>query len=272
MAADSSHGQVIVAAGVATVANTRLGEFTVPAREGGWTMNHVMGQLVPITNTPAEAVNGFFGFTTPTGNFEPSPDPSRFLVAAQSSCLGAVADVPTCPLHRYDIENKIAGNALVGIAVELAIAAATAPIWAVGVHYAPDIVVPKRAFWCDRVRTTVTAAARTLVGRITLSERASEIVGIMGHLIQDGVLVTAEELIGFYDLVSDDVSLQPSEWLFNQAFGAGLGATINGGQIAPPMPHPVSIPVPGGAKIDCFVTLETAVTNGADAEIMILYR
>lgn len=272
MAAESSHGQVIVAVGVATVADTIIGTIEVPQRDTPWLINSIMGQIARQTGTAAEALNGNFGFGSPLGDLTPAPDPSRYLIKESCSLLGSVSDVSSCPLHKYDQEILIAGKGNVGFNVQAAIAPAVAPIWAVGIHYAPDIVVPKRAMFANRVRTTVTATTRTQVGTITLSEKATEIVGIIGHLTQDGVLTTAEELIGFFDISSQDISVQPSDWLFNEVYGAGLGATIAGGEVYPPMPHLVSIPVPGGARIDCFVTLETAVTNGADVEICLLYR
>jgi len=85
-------------------------------------------------------------------------------------------------------------------------------------------------------------------------------------------LTTAEELIGFFRLSSDDVNLAPSQWPFGASYGAGVGALIGNDVIAPPSMIPVAIGVPGGARIDTFVDLNTALTNAAEVEIFIGYE
>ena len=273
MAANSSHGQVRAAATVATVVETQIGAaLELPTRAEGWVINDITAQVVRVTATAAENTAGTVRLNAPSGDLTPDPQPSRWPVFADGAFLGATANVGNCPLHRYAVELAAAGKADLEFFATNSTADTAAPIWLMGIHYAPEIVVPKRAFFSNFVRANQTTAVRTQVGTITLSEKATEIVGIIGFLSQNNVLTTAEELVGFFDLSSEDVELVPSQWLFNDVQGAGLGATIGGHFHFPPSPHQVSIPVPGGARIDCFVTLTTAVTNAADVMIAIQYR
>ena len=91
-------------------------------------------------------------------------------------------------------------------------------------------------------------------------------------LINDGVLTTAEELIGFFRLASDDIDLVPAQYPFPMGYSAGLGALIMSGPFIPSDLIPVDIPVIGGARINCFVDLNTAVTTAAEVQVYIAYE
>lgn len=273
MAADSSHGLVRVTATVATVVETQLGgNIQLPVRAGNWMINDISGQVVRQTADPAVSMGGTINLISPSGDLTPDPAPANRPVYESGSLLNTTSGVSACPIWRYPTEIGASGLATISFFATNAIASATAPIWAQGIHFAPAIVVPQRPLFATFVRATQSAVARTLVGTITLSEKAQKITEIMGIVSQDGVLTTAEELIGFFDLASDDIELAPSQWLFNTAFGAGIGATIASGYHAVRNPYLVDIPVVGGARIDCFITLTTAVTNPADVMIYIGYR
>jgi hypothetical protein len=273
MAAESSHGIVRVASTIATIVETQIGaNVELPTRANGWMINHITGYVARITATAAESTGGHIRLNSPSGDLTPDPQPSRWPIYADASFLGATAPVGNCPLHRYPTELAAAGKADLEFFATNAIADTAAPIYGMGIHFAPEIIIPKRPFFSNIVRAAQALAARTQVGTITLSEKATEIVRIVGFLSQNGVLTTAEECIGFFDLASEDVELVPSQWLFNDVAGAGVGATIGGHIHFPPDPHDVSIPVPNGARIDCFVTLATALTNAADVMICLQYR
>lgn len=272
MAAEASHGRVRSAATVATVVETQIGnDIALPTRPNGWTINQIMAQITRQTATAAELIGGTVRMNLPSGDAPAGVNPSKFPVFESGSFLGATAPVATCPLHKYDINQQVAGKANVQLLATNDIASTVAPIYTAGIHFAPGIVQPVRPKFSDFIRGTISAATRTQVGSIELSENAKEIVGILGYLAQDGVLTTAEELVGFFDLDSDDFDLKPSEWLFNEVSGAGLGALIGGSRVYPPMPHAVSIPVPAGATVDVFVTLTNAVTNPADVIVVLMY-
>ena len=273
MAADSSHSLVRVAATVATVVETQLGaEIQVPVRAGGWMINDISGQVVRTVADPAVSIGGTMRIFAASGDLSPDPAPSHRPVYESGSLLNTTSGVSACPIWRYPTALNASGLARIELFSTNAIASASAPVWGVGVHFAPAIFQPERPLFGEFVRSTQSAVARTLIGTIQLSEKAQKITEIMGIISQDGVLTTAEHLIGFFDLASDDVELAPSQWLFNTAFGAGIGATIASGYHSVRSPHLVDIPVTGGARIDCFITLNAAVTNPADVMIYIGYR
>lgn len=273
MAAPSSHGLVRVAATVATVVETQIGtNLELPTQDSGWALNELTMYVARQTATGPENTGGSIRMQSDSGDMTPDPAPSRWPVYSDDSFLGATAPVGICPLHRYPIELSAAGKGDIGFYATNSIADTAAPIYGVGLHFAPEIIVPKRPRFSNFVRGLQTSAVRTQIGTITLSEKATEITAILGILSQNGTLTTGEELIGFFDLSSEDVEVIPSQWLFNDVAGAGIGATIGGKIHFPPNPHQVFIPVPGGARIDCFVTLTTAVTNPADVMICLMYR
>jgi hypothetical protein len=273
MAGQTSHGLVRVAATVATVVETQIGaNVELPTSPDGWMLNEIGMYVARTTATAAENTGGSIRMQSDSGDIVPDPNPSRWPVFADGSFLGATAPVGNCPLHKYPIDLAAAGKADIGFYATNSIADTVAPVFGVGLHFAPELIVPKRPRFSNFVRATQATAVRTPVGTITLSEKATEITSILGILSQNGVLTTAEECIGFFDLQSEDVELVPSQWLFNDVQGAGVGATIGGHVHFRPDPWDVSIPVPGGARIDCFVTLTTAVTNPADVMICIMYR
>lgn len=267
----NSHGMVVAGAGGAAAGETQIGAITLPA-DGPWIIHHVWCQVVSATATPAESVGGCFRFDPASGDLSPDPSPSRFPVFEASAALGATVDRSSCPLNLFPVNWQAAGKAVINCIFDTGIAVTVAPQVAMGVIFSHSIPEQRPLLFSDRVRAAVAAAADTAVGTITLAEKATRIVGVCGILSQDGVLVAGEELIGFFRLTSDDVKLAPMQLPFNNVFGAGLGATIGGGSQGPINYIPVDIPVEGGARINAFVDLNTAVTNAADVEIFLAYE
>jgi len=272
MASEGTHSQVVEAAGATTVAETAIGTITLPKRDEGWIIHNITGQVVASAITAAEFIGGHVRMYSPSGDVDPDPNPSIWPVSAQGSHLGALVGPMPCPLHKYNLELNAAGKANLNLTSNLAIACTAAPRWTAGIVYGPSIPEQRRAKFCDHVRTTVTAAARNAVGTISLSEKASRIVGIMGVLSQDGVLVAGEELTGYFDLESDDIGLVPSQWMFNEVYSAGVGATMENNGPTPPNPYAVDIPIIGGSDIRVYATLGVAVTNGANVDVFIMYE
>lgn len=269
--ADHTHSQLITGAIGSSVALTTLGTLTLPA-DGPWRIHNIYGQLARATATAAEAITAKFNFRSPTGDLTPDPQPSNWPMSNAGSFLGASAPAQNAPLSIFDVDWEAAGKGTISIAGALDIAATVAPIAVLGVVYGPDIPVVRRFKFCDQVQGTHAAATEAQIGTLTLSEKATRITGLCGVVLQDGVLVTAEELIGFFRLDSDDVLLSPSSWPFNDAYGAGLGTVIGSGGTSPIRFIPVDIPVPGGSRINVFTTFVTAVTNPADVAVYIAYE
>ena len=267
------HSMIVSGAASTTAGDTTIGTIELPARDSGdWLIHKIFAQAVRPTATAAESVGGNIRMAPAQGELSPNPAPSRFPVFESGSFLGATAPVTACPLHIYDVDYLATGQARIDMIYDNAIAATVAAQVVCGIIFGDERPFPVPMQFCDRVRTTFTSAADSAIGTITLSQNAQQIVGIAGIIQQDGVLTTAEELIGFFRISSDDIKLVPAQYPFNTVFGAGIGALIDGGNQGKIDFIPVNIPVAKGARLDCFVDLNTAVTNGADVEIFVAYR
>jgi len=267
----AQHGSVLASAAGTAAGDTDLGDITLPAG-GPWKITGMWGQVAPATGTAAELIGGYLQLQSKSGDISPDPNPCKVPVPKMGSFLGATGDRQHCPLVVYPLDFEAAGKSVIDLIYHQDIACTVAPQVVAGILYSSKDSEPEIPRYCDRVRTTVTANTDTSIGTITLSEKATKIVGITCELTQDGVLVAGEELLGFFRLSSDDMNLVPAQFPSTMAWGAGLGATIGGGSPAPVMPVPLDIEVPGGARIDCFVDLNTAVTNAAQASVSIFYR
>lgn len=266
------HGMVAAGVGQAAAGESLLGAaITLPAG-GPWLIRKVWAQVASTTALAAQQCGGSFRIDVASGDWTPNPDPSVFPVMANTASLGALINVAGCPLNLWDVEWTAAGKSVFSIFVRNNILITTAPQWVGGIIFSADEPVYDRAKFSATVRGTIQAAALTAIGQIILAEGAEKIVGFAATLSQNGVLVAGEELLGFATLTSEDVSMPPMQLPFNNAFSAGLGATISGSEQGRVQMVPLDIPVIGGARINCSVTLNTAVTNAADVAFYIAYR
>lgn len=268
-----THGQARRGAG-GTLAGSETqigGNITLPAG-GPWTIFGVWMQAVRATLTFAEAVAGSLIVKTVSGDITPQPAPAVFPIDCGGSSLGSIGDVQSSPLTIFPVNWQGAGKAVLSLNFLNHLGNAVAPQIATGILFGSTIPTVQPLMFSDVVRGAITTVAETQIGTITLAEKAKRIVGIKGLLVQDGVLVTAEELIGTFRLASADVLLTPGQYPFSSVSGAGVGATIGGSQ-AFNIPYiPIDMPVIGGSFIDCFVSLNTLVTNAASAQIAIAYE
>lgn len=268
---ENTHSLIIAAAGQTAAGEQTLGTLTLPA-DGPWIIHDIFGQIVSATATAAEATGGYMRFDAASGDVTPNPAPSKWPVICNGSSLGATIDQSGCALQRFPVLWTAPGRATINCVFNNTVAATVAPQIVMGILFGKSVPEPKRFLFCDTVRTTTNSAADTSVGTITLSEKATRITGIGGVLINDGVLTAAEELIGFFRLASDDIDLVPAQYPFPMAFSAGLGALIMNAPFIPSGLIPVDIPVIGGARINCFVDLNTAVTTAAEVQVYIAYE
>lgn len=271
MADENTHSAVVNGAGSTAAGDTTVGTITLPA-DGPWIIHNVFGLIARATATAAESIGGHIRLESAQGDIEPNPAPSRFPLYEAGSFLGATAPCSRNDLQIYDVLWQAPGRAALNMIYNQAIACTVAAQVVLGIMYGRSVPEKRPIIFTDRVRTTVTTVAATSLGTITLSERASRITGICGILQQDGVLTAGEEQIGYFYLTSDDIDLVPAQYPFNSAFGAGLGATIGNPGNSPLSFLPVDIPVPAGARVNVFAILNTALTNGADAEVFLAYE
>lgn len=266
-----SHGMVAVGAGGTVVGDTVVASIVLPAGPS-WNIYGLFGQVVPATATAAEFIGGHVRIDATAGDLEPNPAPVRFPVPYISAFLGATADASVSPLQIHPITFTAPGKAAIDLIYSQDIACTVAPQIVMGIQFGKTVPILGRSRYCDRVVTTLTAAGDTAVGTITLAEKASRITALIATLAQDGVVVAGEELLGFCRLDSDDFKMAPAQYPFSAAIGAGLGVAIDAPPAIVPVRIPLSIPVLGGARVDCFVDLNTAVTNACQASIYLEYE
>ena len=266
-----SHGAAVAGAGGTTAGDTSLGTITLPAG-GEWLIYGAYCQAVAQTRTAAEKRGGYLKLVALDGDVQPNPSPFRVSSGLTGSYLGATANVGIAPLRVQRCAFKAPGKTRIELIYNNTITQTVADQVVAGLLFGPYEPELLPMNFIDIARAAVTAAVDTAVATVTLAEKAKRIIGVAGVLAQNGVLTTAEELLGFFRLSSDDINLAPSQYPFNAAFGAGLGGLI-GNDYAPPLVWiPVDIPTPGGARVDVFVDLNTAVTNAAEVEVYIAYE
>ena len=265
-----THGMCVAGAGSAAAGDTTVGTITLPAG-GPWKIFKVWSTIAAATATAGESYGGHFRLQASSGDLTPNPAPSRFPTGTVGSVLGATIDAVMVPTQMYDVDYEAAGKAVIDLIYNEPTAVTVATQTVLGILFGKTVPSDLPVRFIDRVRVAQTAVADTLVGTITISEKAEKIIGVCGVLAQDNVRVAGEELLGFFRLASDDVRMPPSQFPFWCGYGAGLGALINQPAVPKQDLIPVLIPVVGGARIDCFVKLNTAVTNAAEVEIFIAY-
>jgi hypothetical protein len=215
---------------------------------------------------------GFIDVAALSGDVTPNILPAQFPIYESGSSLGATLDQSICPTMIYPVDWDAAGKAIIELGYTQDTTVTVAPQIVAGIMFGPQAPVERPYMHSARVRAAISAAADTAVGTITLPETAKEIVAVCGVLINDGVLTTAEELTGFWRMTSDDFDLTPAQFPFANVYGAGLGILINGASGMFNTPIPVAIPVVAGSRINIFCDLNTAVTNGAQVDVYLMFN
>jgi len=271
MAEENTHGMCVAGTGIAAAGDTAFGPLTLPA-EGPWEIHQVWGYVARAAATAAELIGGHIRIESVAGDLEPNPAPAKYPVFESGSFLGATASVSVCPLAIYDIAFTAPGKSQLMLIYHQSLACTVAPEIVLGIIFGKSRAEKKPLIFSEVAHAVVAAATDTAVGTLTLSEKSTRISGICAVCMQDGVLTTAESLLGFVRLASDDVNIIPAQFPFQAAYGAGVGALIGSGSSPPISYIPIDIPVPGGARINSFVDLNNAVTNPADVEIFLAYE
>jgi len=269
----SSDTHSVIVAGAAGVAagETVIGTITFPAG-GPWKLWGVFGFMVNATPTAAEVIAGHMRLNAVSGDIIPNPAPSRFPLSAVGSSLGGTLPPVIHPLKIWNVDYEAPGKGVLQLIVNQAVGNIVAPQCLLGVLFGKTVPSQKAFRFVDMVRIQTNLAVDTVIGTITLAEKATRIIAVGGILAQDNVITTAEELIGFFRLSSDDVRMPPAQFPFSAVYGAGLGAAIEQAAAQVPVMIPVDIPVPGGGRIDCFVDLNTALTTNAEVQVYLAYE
>jgi len=107
----------------------------------------------------------------------------------------------------------------------------------------------------------------TKIGTITLSAKAKKIVGLFAYAVGGAGLTTLENVTGIVRMDSPDFSIAPMR------FPLDCVAVLTSGAVAfSPRIIPVEIPAVGSGKVDCFVTMDMALTVAATARVGIIYE
>ena len=271
MATENTHIQLVAGAGQTAAGEALIGAITLPAG-GPWIVHHFFGLIARATATAGELNGGTMRIESASGDTVPNPAPSNFPLYESGSFLGASVALPITPLALYPVHYEAAGKATLNMRYRQETAVTVAPQLVMGIMFGKERPVETPFRFCDFMRVQTNAAVDTAVGTITISENATRITGVCAIAIQDGVLTTAEELIGFARLASDDVDLTPMQVPLNHCYGAGLGGIIGSDSIPPMKFLPMDIPVKGGARINGFIDLNTALTNAAEVAIYLTYE
>lgn len=271
MAQEGTHGMIIAQAGGTAATALDLSTITLPAG-GPWKIHQVFGQVARSTATAAQATAGHLAFRCDSGDSTPNLAPNSFPITEEGSTLGATINQSVCPLQLFDVDWEVKGKGVLTPVFTTEVVVAAAPQIVCGIMFGNERPEKKPLVHISRSRVSITAATLTAVGTITLPESASKITAVCAYLLQNGVLTTAEELIGFWQMSSEDQDIAPAQYPFDAAYGAGLGALINSAPGQQNTFIPVNIPIIGGARIDCKVDLNTAVTNGAECVIFLAHE
>lgn len=268
-----THGMAVAGAGSAAAGEAVITGAPIVLPAGGpYTIFKIWGVVCQATAAAAEAYGGYMRFEATVGDISPNPSPMKMPVGQIGSSLGATIDVGVCPVAMYDVAFEAPGKASINLIMSTPTVLAVAPQVCMGIIFGKTRPVSAPFIYTEYVRAQVTAVALTAVGTITLPEKATKIVGVCGVLAQDNVLTAGEELLGYFSLASDDVKLPPAQFPFQGGYSAGLGALINNVSKVLPVWIPVVIPLTGGARIDCSVKLNTAVTNAAEVQIFLAFE
>lgn len=260
------------AGGLVALADTLVGNITLPAAGDGWKIYGAWGYGVIDTAGAAEASFGHMRIESVSGDITPNPSPSRLPLAGIPSYLGAATGKPLVPLTLWRVEWNAEGKAVIGMHYVNECAKTAADQVCLGLIFGKVLPEPRPIVFMDRVTAAVAAVGTTLVGTINLAERASRITGIGCQVVQDLVSTAAQEILPYFILTSDDVDFAPAQWPCQFASCIGLATNHGLNNAVVPTLLPVDIPIIGGARINCSINFLTAVANAAQVQIYIAYE
>lgn len=258
--------------GTAAESITQIGsDITMPAG-GPWLIHNIWGMVAMDTAVQSEAASGGIRVDALSGDLNPDPAPGRYPLIGAPSQSGASFGLMPVPLNIYDVRWQAAGKAVLTLSYINDQGNATAPLVAAGIIFGDAVPEKRPLVFSDRVAANLTAASEASIGTITISEKATRIVGIMATAMKDGAVTADEGMLATIRLDSADIKLPPAQFPCTNGFSACDGTPAGGGSVAAPNFIPLDIPVIGGSRINCFGTLVNAVTAGLDVQVFIAYE
>jgi hypothetical protein len=228
------------------------GTITLPAF-GPWIIHHVWVHAAFDNTAEVSGLHGYMKVDSYSGDITPDPAPGLYPVTVKNISVDPRLEIISSQILIYPVLWKAPGKAQIQLMYASTAAPSQVPRIHAGIIFGPTPPTPGPFVFSDVVYTSFTNAGVVPVGTITLSEKATRIVGVYGD-VAIHTTATANSC-SFYRLrlESDDVELLPSSYPCVRGYH---GYELNSYDVGP---NPtlcfldVSIHVPGGARIDCYI-------------------
>ncbi len=253
-------------------ADLRLGSIITLPAGGPWIIHQVWGACCVRTPLAGQGFGANLTVDSVAGDINPDPAPAKYPLVGFHSPIGTVVPPKEIAVNMYDVNWTAAGKAQLEVGTSLNRAVTTAGVAAAGIIFSDTIPVRRPLQFVDTVDLAITAAGETDIGEITISEKATKIVGVMGMWQKVTAFTASEPINGFFSIDSNDVKFKPAQFPMTNAIGGGLGAMTGASSLNPANFIPVDIPVIGGSIINLSATLHLANTGNVNAAIYIAYE
>lgn len=269
----STHALATTGTGATTAATkTKIGSTLTLPSGGPWLIFGLWAQVAKVTAAANEGTGGQLIIDSLTGDLVPDPAPGKYPLTGSCVVQGANNSISALPLNIWPVNWQASGKAQIDLSYLNQLAITTGSAVAAGIIFGDKIPEKKPFPFCDSVYSAFASALESSIGTITLAEKATRIVGIMGVLAKGDAPTAGQAVLGTFRLSSSDIMLPPAQYPFAYCYDACTGTPV--GQSAMPMAQFISvdIEVEGGARIDCFATTTQSVTGNADVQIYIAYE
>ena len=269
----ATHGLAVRGTGGTTAAaTTQIGSnITLPAG-GPWLIHNIWGNVAKVTTIPDQGTGGQLIINSRSGDVVPDPAPGTYPMIGNALSSSANVGVGCVPVSMWSTAWQAAGKAVVQLSYLNQLATTTGSAVSAGIIFGDSLPAEVPLTFCDGVYSSFASATEQLLGTITLSERATRIVGILADLNKGDASTVGEAVMGTIRLQSNDVDFSPGEYPCNRAFDASDGTAVG----APSVPNskfiPVDIPIIGGSIINVYGITTASVTGNADLSVFIAYE
>lgn len=258
--------------GTTAASKTQIGTDIIMPATGPWTIFGLWGQVVKGAGAHSEGAGGQLIMDAVSGDLSPDPAPGKYPLIGSPAAASANFHIAQVPLNIWPVRWEASGKATVRLSYLNQLASTVACEVACGIIFGKEIPEPRPLVFCDSVYSAFASAAEQSIGTITLSEKATRIVGILADLNHGDAVTAAEETIATIRLASDDIKMPPAQYPCIRAFDAADGTHVG----APSTPRadfiPVDIPVEGGARINVYATTSISVTGNAEVLVYLAYE
>jgi len=266
-------GQLVTGIGGTTASSkTKIGSSIVLPAGGPHLISSIWGMIAMDTAVTSEAVSGALHIDALSGDLTPDPAPGKYPLIGAPSQMSASFGLTPVPLNIFEVNWTAAGKAVIDLSFINDAGNATAPIVACGIIFGDAKPEKRPLTFGDSVSANLTTNTEATIGTITISEKATRIVGICATAIKDGAVSADEGMIATVRLASADIKLPPASYPCMNGYSACDGTPAGGSSVQAPNFIPVDIPIIGGSRIDCYGTLINAVTAGLDVQVFIAYE